>query len=124
MDPADLDSARTALRKREGIPEKNQQAHVGVWTQGSSSPATIFHLERWALARGIDHVVWTALPAKFDGQERAPLVDEVVQYLSELTGTRRDHAERYVRLAPRQIDTRYCRRIEADLGWHAGQSLG
>ncbi len=117
MDISDMELAREALRKREGIREKNRQIHIHTWSIGDDPPSTIVGLDDWARARNLDGVVWTALPAKFDDEEKTPKEDEVVEYLSKLTGTKRDLAERYVRLTPRQIDTVYRRRIEATLGW-------
>lgn len=68
----------------------------------------------------MESVIWTALPAKFNDEEgKKPKPEEVVEYLSGLTGALRDTAERYIRLAPRQIDTPYRRRIEAALQWTA-----
>ena len=69
-------------------------------------------------SRGVDSVVWTALRCKFNGENgRRPTVEEVLTHLSGLTGRPRDEAERYIRFAPRQIDTPYRRRIEAVLHW-------
>jgi len=120
MDATDLASAKMDLRKREGIPEKNEERHIGAWSTGQPPPALIPGLAEWAVAHGVTHVVWTNLPPKFNGtDESTPSAEEVVQYLSTLTGAKREVAERYVRFAPRQIDTAYRRRIEAALQWTA-----
>ena len=76
-------------------------------------------LAEWASAHGVAHVIWTNLPPKFDGEETAPSVEQVMQYLDGLTGAQREVDERYVRFTPRQIDTAYRRRIEAALQWTA-----
>ena len=89
--------------------------HVGVWVQGTKE--SLPGIDQWVRARNLDAVVWTALPAKSGGVEQMPNEDGVVEYLRELKGIQRNNAEQYVRLTPRQVDTEYRRRIEADLGW-------
>lgn len=117
MLPSELQPAREALRDREAIPGNNWMSRIGSWQRGEAAPKSIPELAEWAQSRGIDAAVWTALGPRFNGQEISPSVDEVIQYLQKLTGPKRDNAERYVRYAPRQIDTEYRRRIEAELGW-------
>ena len=113
-----LDEAREALRKREDIPEANAIKHIQAWSKGDSAPALPADLPQWAESRGIDSVLWTALPPKFnDKNGQVPTVDEAVSYLGGLTGQKRENAERYIRFAPRQINTPYRRRIEAELRW-------
>lgn len=123
MDTTDIGAARKALRKREGILQKNEQSHIASWSAGQPAnqplPKCVLGLSDWAQARGVHHVVWTALPSKFDGTEQTPTQEEVVQYLMSLTGTQRDNAERYIRFTPKQIDTAYRRGIEAALQWTA-----
>ncbi|MCV3239293.1 hypothetical protein [Mesorhizobium sp. ZC-5] len=115
MDTTDLNVAKEALRQREGKPIRDHIAH---WQTGDASPAAIPNLGEWAAAHGIRAVIWTALPPKFDGTEnRIPTIDEVLAHLAGLVGNKRENAERYIRLTPRQIDTAYRRRIEAELGW-------
>lgn len=115
MDTTDIATAREALRKRESCNSND----IGSWAAGEASPQLVLGLPEWAHARGIDAVVWTALPPKFGDPNtgNAPTEEEVVHYLSNLTGAVRDTAERYIRNAPRQIDTAYRRRIEAVLHW-------
>lgn len=117
MDSPDLAYAREALRCREGISRKNEGQHIGNWSSGDPSPTSIPDLSSWAVANTIDHVVWTALSSKFDATLQTPTAEQVIGYLKGLVGTKRDHAEQYVRRAPRQIDTAYRRLIEAELNW-------
>lgn len=114
MDATDLQAAKDALFNREGC---KKPEHIGAWSRGAESPPNIVELPQWAGAHGIDHVVWTGLPPKLGTKERVPTIDEVLAHLRGLVGASRDVAERYVRLAPRQIDTAYRRRIEAEFGW-------
>ena len=114
MDAADLPGAKEALRSREGC----NAVDIGTWSRGSNEPPNIVELPQWANAHGFDAVVWTALSAKF-GNGGAPTADQVVGYLRALSGAARDAAEAYVRRAPKQIDTSYRRKIEAELGWTA-----
>jgi hypothetical protein len=75
-------------------------------------------IKKWMQGKGIDAVVWTALPAKFDGASgRAPTPEEAVAWLASLQGAARAKAEDYIRRTPAHIDTRYRRLIEQRLGW-------
>ncbi len=115
MDGEDLQEARVRLQEREGV---SNREYIGSWTRGDGDSPSLQGLAEWAFTRNIDAVVWTALPPKFDKRNgRLPTEDEVIAYLQALRGAKRDEAERYIRLAPRQIDTAYRRRIEAELNW-------
>jgi hypothetical protein len=116
MNTMDIATACEALRLREDIPASAAQ-RIGAWSLGDAPPQLILDLPEWGRARGISCVVWTALPSRFARVERTSTEDEVVRYLSQLTGEVRASAERYVRRAPTQIDTPYRRRIEAILHW-------
>ena len=115
MDSDCLEDAIKQLKRREGAVNPE---HIGNWSKGQDSPAENPKLSEWARARNLDSVIWTKLPPNFDdGDNGKPHVEDVLRYLRELTGTARDAAERYIRRAPRQIDTAYRRRIEAELHW-------
>jgi hypothetical protein len=118
MDTVDLNQAKKALREREGISEQNKTEPIGVWSRGIDTPHLVAELPQWAESRGIDAVVWTALPRSFNGKkDPMATVEQVVLYLGGLTGRARDNAESHVRRAPKQIDTPYRRKIEAALQW-------
>ena len=117
MTDNDLERAKEGLARREGIPASNIYKSVGSWTRGDAAPVGMANLPQWAAAHAMEHVIWTALPPKFGGQERCPTADEVVEHLVGLKGAIRDVAERYVRRTPRQVDTVIRRMIEARLGW-------
>lgn len=124
MDTTDLATAKANLRIREGIPSKNEGRDIGAWSCDQPSPALIPNLAEWASAQGVSHVVWTNLRPKFSGDDNTiPTADQVAQYLASLTGNQRIFAEKYIRLAPSQIDTEYRRKIEAMLHWTVAVDL-
>lgn len=118
LDVATIDEARLALAVREGVTERNISYSIGYWTPFADSGHPGFDaIGQWAEPRGVAGVVWTALKPKIGDDYRVPAEVEVVNHLNGLVGTARDTAEEYVRLAPRQIQTPYRRRIEEALGW-------
>ncbi len=117
MDHTDIAVAREALRNRERVSQKRAAEILG-WSKGKSSPELIIGLPEWAASNSVEGVVWTALPSKFNGEDRrTPTMKQVLEYLGGLKGAARDAAECYIRCAPRQIDTPYRRRIAAEFQW-------
>jgi hypothetical protein len=112
-----IENAQRALCFREGITTKNWRSLIGLWQPGQPNPIEIPRLSRWATDRDLNAVIWTALRPRFNEEERSPSLSEVVTYLRGLTGSRRNRAQEYVEKAPRQIDTNYRSKIEAELGW-------
>ena len=110
-----LGDAVSALATREGT-LKNPERDIGRWPN-DENPPDIFDLNAWATSKSIDGVVWTALPPSRNSGNQVLTSEDVIERLKKLRGCERDHAEEYVRLAPRQIDTEYRRDIEAALGW-------
>jgi hypothetical protein len=113
----DLEQARAMLEAREQI-RPNYPECVGSIPPLDGAEADP-RIAEWMRRKGIDAVVWTALPAKFAGASgRAPTPEEAVAWLDSLRGEARDKAEDYIRRTPAHIDTRYRRLIEQELGWH------
>jgi hypothetical protein len=120
LDVAALAEAKKALAAREGIVDDNIRHSIGFWSPDARSRGSgADTVAAWAAGRNLDGVVWTALKPRIGGVQRVPDKDEVIAHLRALTGTERDNAEEYVRLAPRQILTPYRRAIEEALGWSA-----
>ena len=119
MDGECLKDAREHLRKREG--EKTHIEHIKTWSRSELPPRCMPDLDDWALSRSLDAVVWTGLPPKFKGKKdgEPPTEEEVIIYLQQLEDDQDKlcEAERYIRRAPRQVDTAYRRRIEKEFGW-------
>jgi hypothetical protein len=105
-----------SFQKREGVRDQDAARDIGRWI-GSSSPPLISGLADWAKKRSSDAAVWTALGFPSKGHPYRRSADEIIKYLQTLTGEGRSKAETYVRRAPKQIETVYRHRIEADLGW-------
>ena len=112
----DLATARAMLAQREQIRPGYPEC-VGSIPPMDGAQADE-RIAAWMKGKGIDAVVWTALPAKFAGASgRAPTREEAVAWLDSLQGAARAKAEDYVRRTPAHIDTRYRRFFEQRLGW-------
>ncbi|HKS12583.1 MAG TPA: hypothetical protein VJS90_06040 [Pseudomonas sp.] len=113
----DLALACQRLKEREGIPDHRSD---GVGSLVVSPDAT-GPLCQWALAKGLDALVWTALPPRFEQLEsRVPCERDVLDYLASLQGETRAHAKRYIEQVPRQIQTPYRAAIARTLDWERG----
>lgn len=112
--PTDLTEACAALKHREGIPADRTDG-VGslLVTEYPAGP-----LVRWANEQGIEALIWTALPPRFDNVEgRIPSAMATVRYLSSLEGETLEHARTYMESVPAQIATTYRQIIGQQLGW-------
>lgn len=119
LDADSLADAREMLREREKIRPGLPQ-FVGSIPSPEGAPRSAQHarVADWMAGRGLDAVVWTALPAKFAGVgERAPSAHEALAFLAGLSGKQREAAELYVRKIPKDIRTLYRTLFEEKLGW-------
>ena len=118
MQTADFAAAMENLRLREG---DTRLEFIGRWCNGDPDPDIIPGLGRWASTIRASAVIWTALPARFDGEDfRRPSYQEALQYLRTLPRDIKMIAEEYVRRTPLQIRTTYRHSLERDLGWEPG----
>ena len=118
LQTTDIDEARKMLADREELPTTRNAAY---WTpRGTSEHLGVAEIGEWAKKLGLPGVVWTGLPAKSPITERNgdfPTVDTVLQHLNGLSGDARSKAEKYVRRAPKQIETSYRAEIAEKLKW-------
>jgi hypothetical protein len=114
----DLDTAKIKLAEREGIKTEDISRYIGYFSStGLSDGQSAEVIGRWASYIGLDDVVWTNLPPKFQNEMRVPTVEEVLAFLQTQPPETKQRAEEYIRKTPRQIDTEYRRRIEVELHW-------
>ena len=117
MDFRATEPARQNLTEREW-PKGDPETVVGLWSHAASEQSLqADRISEWAQKTGLDGVVWTKLPAQFEGKVRVPSAEQVLRYLRSLSGGARESAEEYVRRAPRQVATPYRNVIERALGW-------
>lgn len=118
LDVAELAVAREQLREREGIPAFQPEC-VGSLPAVYGPSACSEKIATWAAAKGLDAVVWTALPPRCRGENhRMPSEKDVIEYLKGLPADQYAHAEHYIRSTPASISTANRRLIEAHFGWY------
>ncbi|QJE02135.1 hypothetical protein HH212_20685 [Massilia forsythiae] len=119
LDTHDIGAAREMLRQREKIRIECPQFVGSIPDPHEFSYGAVGDVvAAWMRERGIDGVVWTALPAKFAKvSERAPSAHEAVAFLDGMRGEQRRKAEEYVRKVPQEIRTLYRTLFEQRLGW-------
>jgi hypothetical protein len=115
----DLSIAKNSLLIREGIPKAKINTLIGsvIGTEETTDNIKLT-IQKWANNLKLDAVIWTNLSSKFnDTDGRVPTMDEAVTYLHNANINTRTTAEEYIRKTPKQIDTDYRRRFEAEFGW-------
>ena len=120
MSTGDLQTARQQLASREGVREKDIETSIGYWeaASGRSRGAAADDIAQWAQAKRLDAVVWANLEIGLKGNRgTVPPIEAVLAHLRGLPHAQAIAAERYIRKAPRQIDTDYRRRIAEELDW-------
>lgn len=116
LDTNDLATARSMLAAREKIDPQHPEWIGSIPTVDGAIVDQ--RIAQWLAQQAFDGVVWTALPPKFSNIEgRAPSAEEAVALLASLSGSKRDHAEEYVRRVPSEIRTAYRIRFEQELHW-------
>jgi len=107
--------------RRQGIGphSSSRSGHLPAHDVGAGAIAS------WASATGLDAVVWTALPPKFDGINGAVPKDAatVLAYLKGLEGEPLERAREYVTRAPTEVRTPFRSAIEEGLGWAPEEAL-
>lgn len=102
--------AAAALREREQIPASRDDG-VGALLLNVAPAGP---LAEWASEKGIDALIWTALPPRFAETEgRIPGIEDALSWLASLTGETREHAFDYIARVPAQFDTPYRRAIRS-----------
>lgn len=116
-----LRDARDDLRRREGTSDKNI-GWVGVIRGTDSrndSPgrADVHAVEQWCRDKEYDGAVWTTLESNFEKETNTPFsVEACLDYLRHLPRNVRREALRYIRNAPKCVDTPVRQRIEEEFG--------
>lgn len=115
LGPTSLGQACDDLSRREGIPEHRTD---GIGTLLVRDDDGVEGLSRWAVERGLDALIWTALPPRFQNIEnRIPSAGEAISYLTNRRAENRTHARDYIQQVPEQIATRYRMAFAEQLGW-------
>lgn len=104
-----------SLQKREGC-SINKICCINATDETDDSIKKI--VRDWLQIMNLDAAIWTGLESKFAGKNnKRPSIDDVIDHLRKLDGDDRARAEEYIRKAPKQVNTIYRKKIEADLGW-------
>lgn len=121
MDTENLDDAKDSLRIREGIKKENGAKIASIDQTDKSEEPIKKTIIAWAQLMKVDSVIWTDLKPRFKignkYEEQAPAREEAINYLNGLHIHDKQHAEEYIRKAPRQIDTDYRQAFEKEFGW-------
>jgi hypothetical protein len=118
LDYATAEGAKAALAGREG----SSLHAIGCWP-GTAPKYDVGAAEVtvWAMSKGLDAVVWTALQPKFRNTTGgAPeSADAAIEYLRQLGPEATVAAREYVERAPSQVRTTFRSAFEEQLGWTA-----
>ena len=109
-----LKEAKESLQKREGTLTKYIHS---VKSNENNQIGNNKIIVDWLNSQKLDAAIWTGLSFSDKTKNKRPDIDYVINHLKGLEYNRKRVAEEYIRKAPKQIDTEYRRKIEAELGW-------
>ena len=110
----DIDTAREMLRKRERTIIDNIHFAIAEEKVDDKIKSTII---QWIKTKEIDMAIWTGLSYSSKTENKRPTAEEIIRHLKNLPEEGKIVAEKYIRKAPKQIQTEYRKRIEEELGW-------
>ncbi len=111
----DLDEAKESLKKREGT--DISLIHSVIQHKETTDEIEII-VQNWIKLKGFDGAIWTGLSYSNKAKRRRrPTVEEIITHLTNLDENTKQSAEKYIRMAPKQIDTKYRRIIEKKFSW-------
>lgn len=122
LDLPTVELARIDLGHREyaKATQKWIDESIGFWDRESETHHGMEAetIAAWALAKGLDGVVWTNLPCGFKANRGVlPSIEDVLAHLGNLDGPALKEAENYVRNAPTEVDTVYRRQMAEHFDW-------
>ncbi len=109
-----LNTSIKSLQDREGTTLNN--IHFVTANDKVTDPIKL-KIQKWLIEKNIDVAIWTGLSCRFNKIERKPTIREVINHLSTLNSKSKILAKQYICKAPKQINTKYRRIIEKELGW-------
>lgn len=113
-----LDTAKESLRIREGIGKRSANEKIAsITVSEETNDETKLIIKNWATSLKLDAVIWTNLKPKFNEEERAPTLAEIISYLHSIDVNKKALAEEYIRRTPKQIDTDFRRELEKEFNW-------
>lgn len=109
-----LTSAIEALREREGISVSSTEKFIGSLEITSTPYLPIQKIIwNWLKSNNLDAVVWTNLPAKFNGKNGVmPTKLQAIEYIRSLKDDQLINARQYIQYTPPQITTLYRPELE------------
>lgn len=118
MDFDNIEQARLNLKERENTISINSIGFVDTIEKNELSrfKDLSITINKWALEKNIDAVIWTDLRVKFFDKIHKPFNDaNAVKYLKDLPIKRQKLAKEYILKAPVQIDTRLRKKLIENL---------
>ncbi len=116
MTVTEISNAKSSLQSRENV--KNIDVIKSVSIYDTISDQIAKEIKNWLEIVNIEAAIWTGLSYSKKTNNKRPTVDDIIDHLhNNLDYNAKKAAEEYIRKAPKQIDTKYRRRIEMEFGW-------
>lgn len=118
MATQDIDEAKKSLAIREGRIKNFESIIETVTSTDETDDFVKLNIQKWMKNFDLKAAIWTNLPPRFDNtDDKEPSIQQAIDYFKLIDINKRQLAEEYIRRTPKQIDTEYRRKFEAEFGW-------